>query len=138
MHYYFQWPYFLVHQSNGIDRQWTVVAFTAIGRGGHPIMGLQDMLNIGCGRNGDTITILMHIEAIEIMEETKVLEQRLWFGRQLEHLANLTIDGPGNILTRAGHGKVGGVPYSPKIQQYRNKIKLWSLVHQHSLTLIVS
>jgi hypothetical protein len=34
--------------------------------------------------------------------------------------------------------KVGGVPYSPKLQQYRNKIKLWSLVYQHSLTLIVS
>jgi hypothetical protein len=39
-------------------------------------MGLQDMLNI-CRGNGDSITILMHIEAIEVVEKTKVLEWRL-------------------------------------------------------------
>ena len=37
-------------------------------------MDLEDALNIGCGRVDDGVTILVHIDSIEVMEKTEVLK----------------------------------------------------------------
>jgi hypothetical protein len=43
-------------------------------------MGLKDMVDVGCAGDSDTITILVHIKTVEVMEEAKVLEGWLQFG----------------------------------------------------------
>jgi hypothetical protein len=96
-----------VHGIDSINGEWAGVMFITFHRGGHPSMGLKDMVDVGCAGESDTITMLVHNQTVEVMEEAKVFEGQLQFGGQLLELhANLAIDGAGNFFIGICHGKV--------------------------------
>ena len=69
-------------------------------------MGFEDAFNVSSTVYFDVVAGLVDFDAIEVMDESEILERRFGFRWELKFLSNDIVNFLGNVLVGTGKGEI--------------------------------